>query len=166
MGIILPSLTTSRLIVLEAVTILGCACLPFRRRRIAAFVIATIAGILLLLTGIQGPIGLYQTIIDLLPNLIQNQQILQIANIIAAVIIGIALAGGLAVIAGGILILINHVTIGKFVIAIGTGAGIIWLILLLITLLSTQQVNTIIERYNLFGWTGLILSFIARLIAK
>ena len=138
----------------------------FKRRRIAAFVIATIAGILLLLTGIQGPIGLYQTIKDLLPNLIQNQQILQIADVIAAIFIGIALAGGLAVIAGGILVLANHVTIGKFVIAIGTGAGIIWLILLLITLVSTQQVNTIIERYSLFGWIGLILSFIARAVAK
>ena len=138
----------------------------FKRRRIAAFVIATIAGILLLLTGIQGPIGLYQTIKDLLPNLIQNQQILQIADIIAAVFIGIALAGGLAVIAGGILILINRVTIGKFVIAIGTGAGIIWLILLVITLISTQQLNTIVERYSLFGWIGLILSFIARAVAK
>jgi hypothetical protein len=128
--------------------------LLFKRRRIAAFVIATIAGILLLLTGIQGPIGLYQTIKDLLPNLIQNQQILQIADIIAAIFIGTALAGGLAVIAGGILILINHVTIGKFVIAIGTGAGIIWLILLIITLLSTQQLNTIVERYSLVDRTN------------
>lgn len=140
--------------------------MPFRKRRIAAFVIATIAGLLLLLTGFQGPIGLYQTITDLLPNLIQNQQILQIADVIAAIFIAIALAGGLAVIAGGILILYNHVTIGKFVIAIGTGAGIIWLILLIITLLTTLQFATIIARNTFFGWIGLILSFIARIVAK
>jgi hypothetical protein len=140
--------------------------LLFKRRRIAAFVIAIIAGIFLLLTGFQGPIGLYQTIKDLLPNLIQNQQILQIANVIAAIFIGTALAGGLAVITGGILVLFNLVTLGKFVIAIGTGAGIIWLILLLITLVSTQQVSILLERYSLFGWIGLILSFIARAVAK
>jgi hypothetical protein len=140
--------------------------LLFKRRRITAFVIAAIAGILLLLTGFQGPIGLYRTIKDLLPNLIQNQQILQIANVIVAIFIGTALAGGLAVIAGGILVLFNLVTLGKFVIAIGTGAGIIWLILLIITLVSTQQLNTIVERYSLFGWIGIILSFFARAVAK
>jgi hypothetical protein len=129
-------------------------------------VIATIAGILLLLTGTQGPIGLYQAIIDLLPNLTQNQQILQVADIIATVFIAIALAGGLAVIAGGVSILFNHVTIGKFLIALGTGAGIIWLILLTVTLLTTLQVSTILGRYTLFGWAGLILSFIARIVAK
>ncbi len=140
--------------------------MPFKKRRIAAFVIALIAGILLLLTGFQGPIGLYQTIKDLLPNLIQNQQILQIANTIAAILITIALAGGFAVIAGGIIILFNHVTIGRFVIAVGSGAGIIWLILLAITLLTTQQVDTIIAQYSLFGWIGLVLSLIANVVAK
>jgi hypothetical protein len=145
---------------------LGCASLPFKRRRIAAFVIATLAGILLLLTGLQGPVFLYQAIENLLPKLTQNQQILQIANVIAAVFISIALAGGLAVIAGGIIVLFNHVTVGKFVIAVGTGVGIVWLILLMVTLLTTLQISTIFERYTPFGWAGLILAFIARIVAK
>ncbi len=140
--------------------------MQFKGRRVAAFIIALIAGILLLLTGIQGPVFLYQTIKDLLPTLTQNQQILQIADTIATVFIAIALAGGLAVIAGGIIVLFNHVTIGKFIIAVGTGAGIIWLILLMITLLTTQNIYSIFTRYTPFGWAGLILSFIARIVAK
>ena len=140
--------------------------MSFKKRRIAAFLIATIGGILLLLTGTQGPIGLYQTIVAFLPNLTQNQQILAAADVIATIFIVIALAGGLAVIAGGIIILFNHVTIGKFVIAIGTGVGLVWLILLMVTLLITLQLSIVIERYTPFGWVGLILSFIARIIAK
>ncbi len=140
--------------------------MQFKGRRVAAFIIAMVAGILLLVTGTQGPIGLYQTIGDLLPNLTQNQQILQLADVIAAIFIAIALAGGLAVIAGGIIILFNHVTVGKFVVAIGTGAGLIWLILLILTLLTSLQLSTIIGRYTPFGWAGLILSFIARIVAK
>jgi hypothetical protein len=140
--------------------------LRFKGRRIVAFVIAVIAGLLLLLTGFQGPVGLYRVIVELLPNLTQNPQILAAADQIAAFLILIALAGGLAVIAGGTLILFNNVTIGKFVIAIGTGAGIIWLVLLLVTLLTTLQVAIVIEQYTPFGWIGLILSFIARIFAK
>jgi hypothetical protein len=140
--------------------------LPFGSRRAAAFIIATIAGILLLLTGIQGPIGLYQTIRDTLPNLIQNQSITQITDIIAIVFIAIALGGGLAVIVGGIIILFNHVTIGKLLIAVGTGVGIVWLILLSITLLKTLQVSAVIEQHSILGWIGLILSFLARIVAK
>jgi hypothetical protein len=138
----------------------------FGTRRVAAFIIAIIAGILLLLTGIQGPIGLYQTIKDVLPNLLQNQTISQIVEKIAAIFIAIALAGGLAVIAGGIIILFNHITIGKLVIAIGTGVGIVWLILLSITLLTTLQMSIVIGQYSLLGWIGLLLSYIARKIAK
>jgi hypothetical protein len=140
--------------------------MTFGTRRIAAFIIAAIAGMLLLLTGIKGPISLYQTIKDALPNLIQNQAIIQIADKIAAIFIAIALAGGLAVIAGGIIIFFNHITIGKLVIAIGTGVGIVWLILLSITLLTTLQVSTVIGQYSLLGWIGLILSYIARITAK
>lgn len=140
--------------------------MPFGSRRVTAFIIATIAGMLLLLTGIQGPIGLYQTIRNTLPNLIQNQSIIQTADTIAAIFIAIALGGGLAVIAGGIIILFNHVTIGKFVIAVGTGVGIVWLIVLSITLLSTLQVSSVIEQYSILGWIGLILSFLARIVAK
>jgi hypothetical protein len=140
--------------------------MQFEKRRAAAFIIAIIAGILLLLTGIQGPIGLYQTIKDTLPNLIQNQTIIQIADTITAIFIAIALAGGLAVIAGGIIILFNRVTIGKFIVAVGTGVGIIWLIILSITLLTTLQVSAVIGQNSLLGWIGLILSFIARSVAK
>ena len=134
--------------------------------RSVAFILAIIAGVLLLASGIHGPTGTYQLIIDQLPQFIQNQQILQIANTLALILITVSLAGGLAVIAGGILFLLNRVSTGKWVIGLGAGVGILWLIMLVVTLITTQQVASVIAEYSTLGWAGVILAFIARTIAK
>jgi hypothetical protein len=134
--------------------------------RSVAFILAVIAGALLLISGIHGPTETYQLIIDNLPQFIQDQQILQIANTLALVLITISLAGGLSVIAGGILILVDRVGTGRLLIALGAGIGIPWLIMLAITLITTQQVASVLAEYSSTGWVGLILAFIAGAIAK
>jgi len=134
--------------------------------RIVAFVLAVVAGVLLLISGIHGPTETYQLIIDNLPLFIQDQQILQIANMVALILITISLAGGLAVIAGGILILANRVGIGRLLIGLGAGIGIPWLIMLAMTLITTGQVASLLAEYSSTGWVGLILAFIAGAIAK
>lgn len=134
--------------------------------RIVAFVLAVVAGVLLLISGIHGPTETYELIIDNLPLFIQDQQILQIANMVALILITISLAGGLAVIAGGILILANRVGLGRLLIGLGAGIGIPWLIMLAITLISTGQVASVLAEYSSTGWVGLILAFIAGAIAK
>jgi hypothetical protein len=122
--------------------------------------------VFLLISGIRGPTGTYQIVIDQLPNLTQNQQILQIANTVAAILIAISLAGGLAVIAGGILILMNRVGTGKFAIGLGLGSGIPWLIMLATTLITTQQAASVVAEYSTIGWAGIVLALAARTIAK
>ncbi len=134
--------------------------------RVIAFVVATIAGVFLLVSGIHGPTETYEIIIDLLPQFIQDQQILQIANVVATILITISLAGGLAVIGGGVLILMGRVGTGRFVISLGLGVGLPWLLMLAITLVTTQQVAAVIAEYSTIGWAGIILAMIARMIAK
>ena len=134
--------------------------------RSVAFALAAIAGVLLLISGIRGPTESYQLIINELPKFIQDQQILQIANTLALILITISLAGGLAVIAGGILIILNRVGTGKWLIGLGVGVGIPWLIMLIVTLVTTGQVATAIAEYSSIGWAGIILAFVARTIAK
>jgi hypothetical protein len=129
-------------------------------------VVATIGGVFLLVSGIHGPTETYKTIMDLLPQFIQNQQILQIANVVATILITISLAGGLAVIAGGILILMGRVGTGKFVISLGVGVGLPWLVMLVLTLVTTQQVATVIAEYSTIGWSGIILAIVGRIIAR
>jgi hypothetical protein len=135
-------------------------------RQWTAIVFAAIAGILLLVSGIRGPTGTYQLLQQELPKVTQNQQVLQIANIIATIFIAIALAGGVSVLAGAILIYKNHVRTAKFLIGLGAGVGIPWLIMLAISLITTGQLATVIAQHSSIGWIGVILAFAARTIAK
>jgi len=134
--------------------------------RVITFVVAAIAGVFLLVSGIHGPTDTYETIIDLLPQFIQDQQILQIASVVATVLISISLAGGAAVIGGGVLILMGRVGTGRFVISLGLGVGLPWLLMLAIVFITTQQVAAVIAEYSTVGWAGIILAIVARTIAK
>jgi hypothetical protein len=134
--------------------------------RVITFVVAAIAGVFLLVSGIHGPTDTYETIIDLLPQFIQDQQILQIASVVAAILISISLAGGAAVIGGGVLILMGRVGTGRFVISLGLGVGLPWLLMLAIVFITTQQVAAVIAEYSTVGWAGIVLAIVARTIAR
>lgn len=134
--------------------------------RAVAFVIAIIAGILLLISGTRGPTGTYEFIMKQLPNFVQDQQILQIANTVVLILITLSLAGGITVIAGGLLILANRVGTGKLLIGFGVAGVFPLLIVLILTLVTTQQIATVIAEYSTMGWAGIVLAFVARLIAK
>jgi hypothetical protein len=135
-------------------------------RQWTAIVLAATAGILLLVSGIRGPTGTYQLLQQELPKVTQNQQVLQIANIIATIFIAIALAGGVSVLAGAILIYKNHIRTAKLLIGLGAGVGIPWLIMLAISLITTGQLAAVIAQHSSIGWIGVILAFAARTIAK
>ena len=135
-------------------------------RQWTAIVLAATAGILLLVSGIRGPTGTYQLLQQELPKVTQNQQVLQIANIIATIFIAIALAGGVSVLAGAILIYKNHIRTAKLLIGLGAGVGIPWLIMLAISLITTGQIAAVIAQHSSIGWIGVILAFAARTIAK
>jgi len=129
-------------------------------------VLAAVAGALLLISGIRGPTGTYELVREQLPIFIQNQQLLQVADAIALILIVISLAGGLSVLAGAFLIYKNHVGTGKLLIGLGAGVGIPWLIMLAISLVTTGQVAAVIAQHSSIGWIGVILAFVARSIAK
>jgi len=135
-------------------------------RQWTAIALAAIAGILLLLSGIRGPTGTYQRLQQELPKVTQNQQVLQIVNTVAAILIAISLAGGVSVLAGALLIYKNHVRTAKLLIGLGAGVGIPWLIMLAISLITTGQVAAVVAQHSSLGWIGVILAFAARTIAK
>lgn len=138
----------------------------FDGRRWVAVVFSVVAAVLLLVSGIRGPVGTYEFVREQLPLFIQNQQVLQVADTVALVLIAISLAGGLSVLAGGFLIYRNHISTGKLLIGLGAGVGIPWLIMLAITLITTQQLATVIAQHSSIGWIGVILAFVAKTIAK
>ena len=122
--------------------------------------IAIIAGLLLIIAGISG-LATWETIKDFVTTHIVDNSIIQI---VFAILIFIASLGGIAVIIGGILIGKNSVGLGKFIIALGAGLGLIGLIFSF--LITYIEGNLTIGSFFSLGAIGLILSIIARILAK
>ena len=125
-----------------------------------AMVIAIIAGILLLIAGASG-FAAWEAIKDFVTtNVIDNS----VVQIVFAILIFIASLGGIAVISGGLLLGKNKVGNGKFLITLGAGLGLIGLIFSIIV--AYKEENLAIGSFFSLGTIGIILSIIARVIAK
>jgi len=122
--------------------------------------IAIVAGILLLIAGVSG-FATWETIKDFVTTNIMDNSIIQI---VFAIIIFIASLGSIAVIAGGLLIGKNKVVPGKLLITLGAGLGLIGLIFSIIVALAER--NLTLGSFFSIGIIGLILSIVARAIAK
>ena len=125
-----------------------------------AMAIAIIAGILLLISGISG-LATWETIKDFVTtNIIDNTFV----QIIFTFLIFIASLGGISVIAGGLLIGKNKIGTGKLLISLGAGLGLIGLIFSIIV--AYTEGNLTLGSFFSIGAIGLILSIVARAIAK
>ena len=129
-------------------------------RNTQAMGIALVAGILLIIGGISG-LATWETIKDFVTTQIADNSIIQI---VFAILIFIASLGGISVIAGGLLIGKNKIGLGKFIIALGAGLGLIGLIFSLIV--TYMEGNFTIGSFFSIGVIGLILSIVARMLAK
>jgi hypothetical protein len=137
-----------------------------RRRNIVAAALAVIAGALLLLSGTHGPIGTYEFILQNLPMLTNNGLILSVAKTAALVLITISLLGGFVLFAAAYMLFKDHSRAGKLAIGLGTGAGVPWILLVLVTLVTTANTSAVLAQYNTLGWIGIILALAARFVAK
>lgn len=129
-------------------------------RNKTAMGVAIVAGIFLLIDGVSG-FATWDTIKNFVLNHITDNEIVQI---IFAVLIFIAALGGIAVIAGGVLIGKNKIKSGKFIILLGTGLGIIGFIFSIIV--GIYEGSFTFNSLLTFGGIGIILSIAARFIAE
>jgi len=119
-----------------------------------------------MVSGTSGSIGIYGTILSLLASYVEHDLALLTLRVVAFALIFIASLGGASVILGGYLIHKSQVRMGKFIIGIGAGIGIPGLTLTLITSIISRSFPAVIAEHGIIGWTGIILSLIARSIAK
>lgn len=122
--------------------------------------IAIVAGILLLISGVNGVVT-WETIKSFVSTHVIDNIIVQF---VFAILILIASLGGIAVIIGGILIGKNKVRSGKIIIALGAGLGLIGLIVSI--LISVIEESFTIGAFLSIGMIGFILSIVARVVAK
>jgi hypothetical protein len=130
------------------------------RNRVAMY-LAIIAGILLLGIGVSGA-DTWETIRNFVVTFLGDHWAL---ILLFQVLILIASFGGVAVICGGILIGTGRTFIGKLLVGLGTGTGLIGL-LLVIAVPSFQQGGIRLALGTSSGIAGIILSILARMIAK
>lgn len=131
-----------------------------KSKKSLAMIIALLAGVLLLISGISG-LATWETIKNFVTeNIIDNN----IVQIVFAILIFIASLGGISVIAGGLLIGKNNIRTGKFLILLGTGLGLIGLIFSVVV--AVIKGNISLASFFSIGSIGLILSIIARMIVK
>jgi hypothetical protein len=122
-------------------------------------IIAIIAGICLLLSGISGVV-LWKVIYQFVSSNIIDHWIVQI---VFAGLIFIASLGGISVIIGGILIGKNKIITGKFFIMLGTGIGLLGLLISI--LVTFIQGNLSMGSFFSIGVIGIVLSILARFLA-
>jgi len=126
-------------------------------RNKSAMIIAIIAGIFLLIDGVNGFVT-WDTIKSFITNYLDNE----IIQIIFTILLFIAGLGGISVIAGGLLIGKNKIRLGKFVILLGTGLGLIGFVFSIIVAINNG--NSSFNSFLKFGAIGIILSIVARVI--
>lgn len=129
-------------------------------RNTTSMVIAIIAGVLLLISGLSGAAA-WETIKTFVSNNVTDNSAIQI---VFAVLIFIASLGGIVVILGGLLIWKNKVGFGKLLIALGAGIGLIGLIVSIIVAVAESDLT--IGGFLTMGGIGIILSIVARGMAK
>ena len=128
-----------------------------------------ISAVLFILSGYNSNIGIYSAIDSGLQQY-TAKEIWQVAIIPVNILGLVAQLGGFAVLAGALLFLKNHITSGKLLVIIGTGQGIITIVVGLI--IESLQVG-IVYANNYVLWLatsaiglGIVFSIVARSIAK
>ena len=109
------------------------------------FALCIIGGLLLLGTSYAGGVSTIVLIYSFLHSLVALAPFYLIIDIVLFFLWIIAWLGGLAVIIGGYLLTTSHIRLGKFIIAVAAGFGLISLILVILWVLLT------------YGWGGLAI---------
>ncbi|MEM2140475.1 hypothetical protein [Nitrososphaera sp.] len=127
------------------------------------------SAILFIVSGYSVNLGIYRAVESGIQHN-ASQEVWQVAAIPINILALVAQLGGFAVLAGALLFLKNHITGGKVLVIIGTGQGIITII---VALVIEMMQGGIVDAGNYVLWLatsatgiGIVFSIVARSIAK
>jgi len=129
------------------------------KKRIISFVLAIVSGIFLILSGTNG-VSFFKRLSEIILRYFDMRFLKSIFILLTI----IASLGGISVIVGGFLIYKKKIRFGRFIIAIGTGAGLISLLLHFLIFIITKELT--IEWFLSFSTLGIIFSVLARQIVR
>ncbi len=130
--------------------------------------LAFFSGILFLLTSWYSAPDLWEKITDWASKEYPDYE--TYFKIFLAVMFFLASLGGIAVILGGVFISKERLSLGKFVIALGAGIGLISVILAFVMITGDEGIvdgtKYFIEEFYWLEWLAILLAIVARMYAK
>ncbi len=130
--------------------------------------LALIGGVLLFQVGWVGSVGFIADIAAYAA--LYFPAIAEVMALLLTFLVYIASLGGIAIIIGGILFALRRIKLGKFVIGLGAGIGLIGLIIMLIQAYQVGGVAGLTDIVLLISqsmaWIGVIMSILARRMVK
>jgi hypothetical protein len=144
-----------------------------KRKNTKPFWILVISGLMMIWGGVgywTGP-GIVGAIGNFIINyfLVSDSTLVWIIRVFVLICAFFGAFGGFSVIFGAILIYRNYITLGKFVVGLGAGVGLISFIFLLIiaTLMGLWAILGVVWVVSTnIGWMGVVLSIYGRMKVK
>jgi hypothetical protein len=130
-----------------------------KNKNLPAFVLAILSSLLLLLSGTTGVASWME-----LEDIILKYFNFELISLIFVLLLIVASFGALAVLIGGFLVLKKKVSLGKLLISLGSGAGIIGFIFNLFISISIS--NFSIYSFLSLSSLGVIFALLAQILSK
>lgn len=130
-----------------------------------------IGGILMIISSVIGSISFFETLFNLIKEDV-GEDVAEVLSIFIQVLAYIAMGGGISVIIGSLIVAMDHYRLGKFIVGIGAGMGLISLIIFLISAIVEgsilEEMEGIINgiAHGSYGFLGVLLTIIARMKLK
>ncbi|MFX1321032.1 MAG: hypothetical protein ACFFAQ_05235 [Promethearchaeota archaeon] len=130
-----------------------------------------IGGILMIIGSVIGSVAFFETLFSYIEADV-GEDVAKIVSLVIQILAYIALGGGISVIIGSIIVAMDHYRLGKFIIGIGAGMGLISLLIFLITGIIEgsilEELDQIVSEtiHGSYGFLGVILTIIGRIKLK
>ncbi|MFX0083523.1 MAG: hypothetical protein ACFE94_17385 [Candidatus Hodarchaeota archaeon] len=130
-----------------------------------------IGGILMIISSVVGSITFFETLFSLIEADV-GEDVAKIVSLVIQILAYVAMGGGISVIIGALIVAMDHYRLGKFIIGIGAGMGLLSLIIAFITGIFEGSIVEDLEGIVLgivngsYGFLGILLTIIARLKLK
>jgi len=130
-----------------------------------------IGGILLIISSTARNFAFFESLFGLIAADV-GPVVAAIVSVVIQILGYISMVGGIVVIIGALIVAMNHYIIGKIIIALGAGMGLISLIIFFITSIVEGSIYADIVgiitqiAHGSYGFIGIILTIIARLKLK
>jgi len=133
--------------------------------------VCILGGILMIVSSTVGSITFFERLFALIAADV-GPEVAAIVSLVVQILGYIAMSGGIAVIVGALIVAMDHYRLGKFLIGLGAGMGLISLIIFFITGIFEGSIYADIVgiitgiAHGSYGFVGIILTIIARMKLK